>query len=143
VLCLHNVIPPRSISFPEPAILGKEREALGSSVSSRGSQARGTRLHRGELWLENQGRVSRSIKSIQQSTLLLTLIFGFLSYRIHFTTSNLNDENLNKLTPDKIPDVVSQASFIFILTLKCTTKNSLSRTVFELVCSGFYRPPLY
>jgi hypothetical protein len=89
--------------------------------------------HRGELWLENQARVSRPIKTIQQTTLLLTLIFAFLSCRIDFTTSNLNDENLNKLTPDKIPDVVSQASFIFILTLKCTTKSSLSWTVFELV----------
>ena len=31
---------------------------------------------------------------------------GDLVMGVDFTTSNLNDENLNKLTPDKIPDVI-------------------------------------
>ena len=30
----------------------------------------------------------------------------YFASRIDFTTSNLNDENLNKLMADKIPDVV-------------------------------------
>ena len=39
---------------------------------------------------------------------LLVIQLKLFVFRIDFTTSNLNDENLNKLTADKIPDVVRQ-----------------------------------
>lgn len=39
---------------------------------------------------------------------LLVIQLKLFLFRVDFTTSNLNDENLNKLTADKIPDVVRQ-----------------------------------
>lgn len=38
---------------------------------------------------------------------VFTLQLFLPSHRVDFTTSNLNNENLNKLSSDKIPDVVS------------------------------------
>lgn len=49
-----------------------------------------------------------------------------MSFRIDFTTSNINDVNLNKFTPDKLPDVVRTfTSFctLLFLIVKSTLGN--------------------